>query len=232
MSDDVVLLAGILVEHEKAGVWSRVPNLTSIGAVGEMAEPKEKTNLENRTKRYGSGMRDAPDKSIKGQFIPPQKSGDEWEADRDLQQDFIKRCKAQEEFPIRITYPDRERAQFTMKILGYEVDDGNQESWKMFTANGKQNTVPVWTEATEMTGVQIAGLATVTVGSTITLVATAAPTDAYYAPGVTWTVNDSSIGSVSQIGVVTGIKAGALEVTATMSDGLNDYTITKDITVS
>ena len=72
---NVILIAGTIVEMEVIsglGVssWQEVPRLTEIGAIGESSEPKEKTTLSDKIKKYDSGMRDAPDKNLKGHIDP------------------------------------------------------------------------------------------------------------------------------------------------------------------
>jgi hypothetical protein len=73
MSQDVILVAGTKFEMQLSdGSWSRVPKMTSIGAIGEQSESKPKTTLEDTIRKYDSGLRDAPDKNVKGQYIPKQ----------------------------------------------------------------------------------------------------------------------------------------------------------------
>jgi len=229
MAENSILIAGTIVEQQKPdGSWLRVPRITALGAIGEQSEAKEKTVIEDTIRKYGSGLRDAPDKNLTGQYIPPQKVGDDYELDRTLQQDFIVRARAEEEFPIRITFPDLERCQFTLKTLGYQIDDATQEDWKMFTSNGKQNSRPVWSTAPEMTAVEVTGPSSVTVGQDITLVAGTTPSDAYYVPGVTFETDDPSIATVSQAGVVTGVSAGSANITVT----LNGFDTIHAVTVS
>ncbi|MGN0824214.1 MAG: Ig-like domain-containing protein [Candidatus Coproplasma sp.] len=66
---------------------------------------------------------------------------------------------------------------------------------------------------------------TVTVGSTITLTATVSPSNATYNT-VTWSVDDSTIATINSDGVLTGVKAGSVSVTAT-ADGVTSagYTV-------
>lgn len=229
MSKNVVLIAGTVVEQQRAnGTWARIPRITALGSMGEQSAPKEKTAIEDTEKKYDSGMRDAPDKNLQGQFIPPQKPGAEFELDRALQQEFITRCRAEEEFRLRVTYPDLERATVSFKSLGYEVNDGSQEDWKIFTVNGKQNSRPVWATAPEMTDVLVSGLSAVAVDATITVVATSVPADAYHPPGVLFEVDDPTVATVSQSGLVTGVSAGTAVITATM----HGFTSTLSVEVS
>ncbi|CAH9015518.1 Ig-like group 2 protein [Vibrio phage 393E50-1] len=213
-----VLIAGTIVEQQKPdGSWKRVPRITALGATGEQAESKEKTAIEDTIRKYGSGLREAPDKNLSGQYIPPQKVGDEYELDRALQQDFIARCRGEEEFYIRITFPDLERCKLQFKALGYQVDDGTQEDWKIFTANGKQNSRPEWSEAAAMTGMTIGGGDTVATSATLQLTVETVPLDAYYVPGLEFETSDSSIATVSPSGLVTGVKAGSVDITVTFN---------------
>lgn len=206
MAEDVILACGTIAEHQTTGgEWKRIPRLTSIGAVGEHSEPKEKTTLEDCIKKYGSGLRDAPDKSLKGQYIPFQEVGDEYYDDYLLQQEFIARCRNEEEFPIRITWPDGEINGWLHKALGFEFDEVSQEDWKMWTSNGKQNS-------RVMFDVTVTGTATVTVGNTTQLTATGTPVD--NTADVTWESSDEQVATVSATGLVTGSTAGTTVITA------------------
>ncbi len=212
MSKDVVLLAGLTFEMQLADKsWQRVPKLTSIGATGEQSEAKEKTTLEDRIKKYGSGLRDAPDKNIQGQYIPYQGTGEQYYDDYVLQQAFLDRCKDEEEFNVRITYPDQETPAFgyLYKALGFQIDEGTSADWKMFTCNGKQNSRVVG----EIT---VTGTATVTTATTTQISFTTSPTTlvySEYADSVVWASSDESVATVDDNGLVTGVGAGTCNIT-------------------
>jgi len=210
MSENVILVAGTTVEHQIAdGTWKRIPSLTTIGAVGEQSDPKEKTTLEDRIKKYGAGLRDAPDKNMQGNYIPFQESGDEYYDDYLLQQDFIMRCRQQEEFNIRTNWPDSEVTGFLFKALGFQFNETNQEDWKMFTVNGKQNARVIYS-------VTVSGTDTVTFGNTTQLTASWVPSEVTEkeAGGITWTSSDEAIATVDETGLVTGVAAGTVIITA------------------
>ena len=215
MSQDVVLIAGTIFEHQLPdGSWKRVPKVTVKGATGEQSEAKEKTVIEDTIRKYGSGLRDAPDKNLSGYYIPPQKEGDAHELDRELQQIFIARCRAEEEFPMRITFPDLERCNITFKALGYQIDDATQEDWKVFTVNGKQNSRPEWSEAEALTGITLVGNTTMTVGQPEDLEVVMLPANAYYTPDLRFETSDHSIATVTPSGHVKPIKAGTVVISA------------------
>ena len=212
MSKDVILIAGTTVEHETVtggvSTWALAPRLTEIGAIGEQSEPKEKTTLSDFIKKYDSGMRDAPDKNLKGQYIPLQESTDVDYADYVLQQAFITRCRNEEEFNVRVNWPDGEVNGWKHKTLGFEWDQGTQEDWKMFTTNGKQNSRVVY-------NVAVTGTAAITGTATTQLSITTVPVDIDQAMGVVyWSSGDESIATVDTNGLVTGVASGTVNITA------------------
>ncbi len=222
MSEDVILNAGTTAEHQLLdGSWKRIPKLTTLGAVGEQSDPKEKTTLEDQIKKYGSGLRDAPDKNMQGNYIPMQEMGDEHYDDFLLQQEFITRCRNQEEFNIRINWSDGEVTGFLFKALGFQFNEGNQEDWKMFTVNGKQNSRVIY-------DVSVTGTNTVTVAATTQLQAAWVPTDinSKQAGGVVWTSSDESIATVDETGLVTGVLAGSVIITAEVRGVIGSIEVT------
>lgn len=146
MADEAVLAAGTLVEYSldlDTPVFVELEGVMSLGAVGEMAEAKERTVLKDTVKKYGAGMKDSPDKSIKGQHYALNTN----------QQAFLAAAKATGTVLVRVTYPAPEGgstgmiAEMEFKLLGFELDDVAGEDWMMFTVNAKQNSIS-WTDAT------------------------------------------------------------------------------------
>ena len=212
MSKNVILIAGTTVEHEivsgENSSWALAPRLTEIGAVGEQSEPKEKTTLSDTIKKYDSGLRDAPDKNLKGQYVPVQVAEDEYYAEYLAQQIFITRVRNEEEFNIRINWPDGEVNGFLFKSLGFEWDQGAQADWKMFTTNGKQNSRVVYS-------VSVNGTLTVSTGSDTQLTIATVPADIDTTAGtVYWSSDDEAIATVDGTGLVTGVGTGTANITA------------------
>lgn len=225
---NVILIAGTVVEMQvTTGMttsWQEVPRLTEIGAVGEQSEPKEKTTLSDRIKKYDSGMRDAPDKNLKGQYVPLQQSGDQYFNEYTLQQAFIKRCRDEEEFNIRVKWPDGEVNGFLFKSLGFEWDAGNQEEWKMFTVNGKQNSRVVY-------DLTVTGTATVATAATTQLTVTTTPTgvvtnDGSDSGSVVWTSSNPLKATVDDNGLVKGVAAGTTIITAEFRGVVGEMKVT------
>ena len=226
---NVTLIAGTVVEMEKVSelgvsTWHEVPRLTEIGAVGEQSEPKEKTTLSDRIKKYDSGMRDAPDKNLKGQYVPEQPVGGQYADERTKQQDFITRCRNEEEFNIRVKWPDGDVNGFLFKSLGFEFDQGSQEDWKMFTVNGKQNSRVIY----ELT---VSGTATVAVAATTQLSVVTVPADIQVNDGtgnstVRWLSSDPLKATVDDNGLVTGVAAGITIITAEFRGVVGELKVT------
>ena len=226
---NVTLIAGTVVEMEKVSelgvsTWHEVPRLTEIGAVGEQSEPKEKTTLSDRIKKYDSGMRDAPDKNLKGQYVPEQPVGGQYADERTKQQDFITRCRNEEEFNIRVKWPDGDVNGFLFKSLGFEFDQGSQEDWKMFTVNGKQNSRVIY-------DLTVSGTATVTVAATTQLSVATVPADIQVNDGtgnstVRWLSSNPTKATVSNNGLVTGVAAGTTIITAEFRGVVGELKVT------
>ena len=226
---NVTLIAGTVVEMEKVSelgvsTWHEVPRLTEIGAVGEQSEPKEKTTLSDKIKKYDSGMRDAPDKNLKGQYVPEQPVGGQYADERTKQQDFITRCRNEEEFNIRVKWPDGDVNGFLFKSLGFEFDQGSQEDWKMFTVNGKQNSRVIY-------DLTVSGTATVTVAATTQLSVVTVPADIQVNDGtgnstVRWLSSDVTKATVDDNGLVTGVAAGTTIITAEFRGVVGELEVT------
>ena len=226
---NVTLIAGTVVEMEKVSelgvsTWHEVPRLTEIGAVGEQSEPKEKTTLSDRIKKYDSGMRDAPDKNLKGQYVPEQPVGGQYADERTKQQDFITRCRNEEEFNIRVKWPDGDVNGFLFKSLGFEFDQGSQEDWKMFTVNGKQNSRVIY-------DLTVSGTATVAVAATTQLSVATVPADIQVNDGtgnstVRWLSSNPTKATVDDNGLVTGVAAGTTIITAEFRGVVGELEVT------
>lgn len=146
MADEATLAAGTIVKFDTDLVTPTfakfIKGVMSIGAVGDMSEAKEVTVLADTNKKYGAGMKDAPDKTIKGQH---------YALDAD-QQAFLQAAKDNATIMVKIEYPapvgasSGVIAEMEFKLLGFELDDVTGEDWMMFTVNAKQNSI-TWTDA-------------------------------------------------------------------------------------
>ncbi len=99
-------------------------------------------------------------------------------------------------------------------IITVKTEDGSYTD--KITINVKTRTIPV-------TGVTISGATKVNAGNTIQLTATITPNNATNKK-VIWSSNDQTIATVSNSGVVRGIKEGEVIITATTEDGQHSST--------
>lgn len=138
MSKEAILLAGAKFSFDAAddGVMVVVDGIESWGGVGDVAEAKERTTISDEVKVYGAAIPDSPEMSVKGQFYSTSA----------IQKSFIARCKAKEEFKVKIEWKDGTIAEFTMKTFGFMVDEGQGADWMKFTVPARKNSIVTWTE--------------------------------------------------------------------------------------
>ena len=89
-----------------------------------------------------------------------------------------------------------------------------------------------FTELTPVSSINISGANSVLKGKTITLKATVSPSSAYN-KNVVWSSSNNSVATVSQAGVVTGVKSGTATITAMAKDGTGvkkTYNVTVKLT--
>ena len=202
--------------------WVNIPNLKDIGAVGEQSEKKEKTNLSNTIKKYSDGLQDAPDKSLKGQFIPKQFSDSPYYDEYLNQQKFIKRCRNKEEMMLRVEWKSGTTNSFLFKALGFEYDSPSQDEWKLFTINGSQNTRTLW-------AIEVSGLATISTSTNFEFTAITDPSDLELDDDevFVWASDDETIATVdADSGIVTGVAAGTCYITAEVRGVTGYYEVT------
>lgn len=120
--------------------YIKVHGITDVGEIGLTAEAKDKTNLEDTAKKYGAGMQDSPDKSIKGQVIPFQGADGAYLAEYGVQKTFLDKCRAKDTMVVKIEWADGETDEFVFKALGLMIGAPKSTEWKEFTASGKQNS--------------------------------------------------------------------------------------------
>ena len=161
---------------------------------------------------------------MKGQYVPEQPVGGQYADERTKQQDFITRCRNEEEFNIRVKWPDGDVNGFLFKSLGFEFDQGSQEDWKMFTVNGKQNSRVIY-------DLTVSGTATVAVAATTQLSVATVPADIQVNDGtgnstVRWLSSNPTKATVSNNGLVTGVAAGTTIITAEFRGVVGELKVT------
>lgn len=115
-----------------------IDGFTSLGAIGETGEAKDQTTLSDTTKRYGKGIKDTPEQSLKHYYYPD-------DAD---QLALIQKAVAQEPIKMQVTWPSGIVAVVTIQLLGWQKDDNSAEDWEMGTISGRQSGAVDWTYPT------------------------------------------------------------------------------------
>lgn len=137
-----------------------------------------------------------------------------------------------------ITYNNFGNYSLTAKLLnpsGVEYDVsvvlGTVGTWTIQVTNGSvTGTVTFTVSAVPVVSVGLdQASASVVEGSTVQLVATVNPSTATD-PSVVWSTSDETVATVSDTGLVTGVKAGSATITVTTNDG--SFTATCAITVT
>lgn len=148
MSLEVILGAGTCVRYSldlQTPNFTEIPGLLTFGAVGTTAEAKSSTVLKDTIKKNKAGMLEGPDKNFKGQLYSSNTD----------QKAFLDACKLRRPMLIEVEWPDKPdplapgtgtKAQFEYQPLGFEIDETQAEEWIMFTVNGKQNSIEVFTD--------------------------------------------------------------------------------------
>ena len=141
MATIATLMAGSIVSYSldvDTPAWVVLNGVISVGAVGKIAESKDKTTLADVEGKTGAGLPQAPDRDIKGQFMG---------SDTD-QKAFLDAVSALSNVLVKVDYADKPDATGTGSIremelstLGYELDDVTGEEWMMFTAKTKQQSL-------------------------------------------------------------------------------------------
>jgi len=140
MTDQARLAAGTITSFATdltTPVYTVIPGIMSFGPSGYTAPAKDRTTLADTEMKYGSGLPDAPDKTIKGQYY-----GDDTD-----QKAFIAACRARTPMLLKCQFPDKPDATGTgtvvtveLQPLGFEIDDPTGAEWLMFTVTAKQNS--------------------------------------------------------------------------------------------
>ena len=137
---EAVLAAGTITAFEldkvgAAGVYTVVDGINSFGAVGETGEAKDQTTLVDTVKRYGRGIKDTPEQSVKAYHL----------ADNTNQETFIQKAIDQDLLSMMIIYPSGRQALIDLQLLGFQMDENTAEDWESFTVAARQSGAVIWT---------------------------------------------------------------------------------------
>lgn len=132
---EAILAAGTIVAFElTAGKFTVVNGIRSFGALGETGEAKDQTTLADTTKRYGRGLKDTAEQTIKSYHYPLNTD----------QETFIDKAVAQELTKMKVIYPSGRQGTVDLQLLGFQMDENTAEDWETFTVQSRQSGATEW----------------------------------------------------------------------------------------
>lgn len=138
----VRLGAGTKFRMKEGEEYIHIPGITTIGDTGSESPAVERNALEFEDKQYIPGLADGDDRDIVG----------EYENDAN-QKKFRDAAKNREIREFQIEYPNGVKAEFTLALLGFRMNNPEKENILSFTVKSKVNGETAWTDATLPTGV-------------------------------------------------------------------------------
>lgn len=216
---EAVLAAGTIVGFElnpttAPNIYTVVDGINSFGAVGETGEAKDQTTLADKVKRYGRGMKDTPEQTVKGYHYVGNPN----------QEKFIDNAVAQISSSAKIIWPSGRQAKIDLQLLGFQMDENTAEDWESWTVQARQSGDVDWTkpstdqapDAFDFTDVTGATVST-TVASNAVILSGMSASATIAVSGGTYTVNGGT--PTSDIGIVSAGDSIVIQVEASASAG-------------
>lgn len=190
--------------------FEKVPGMTAIGDIGEMADTQETTTLEDTERTYIASLGTPANKQFVGNHYP----------DDAAQAKFIEAAKNKQTVMIRVELPTYPKTIGINKIalLGFQINGPTAENTIQFTIGGQASGKTIWTNNTDV-DIQSFNLSalsnSVEVGKTLALTTTVLPTNATVtANQIKYEALNPDIATVSATGLITGVKVGDFGVRA------------------
>lgn len=211
-----VLAAGtkFFASYDYGVTFEKVPGMTAIGDVGEMADTQETTTLEDTSRTYIGALATPANKQFVGNYLPSDPA----------QAKFVQAAKDRKTIIIKIVMPTRPKTigVNTVVLLGFQLNGPTAENVIQFTVGGQASGKTIWSTDTDVDiqSINLSALTnTVAVGGTLQLQAETLPADATVAAGqLVYEAVNPEIATISTTGAVTGVKAG--EWSARVTDSL------------
>ena len=136
MSDAIRSIGTVLTFTEAVAPSGIVGELTSIGGIGGSRDTVDVTNYdsEDGMREFISGLGDAGEVAIEGNYVPA-----------DLGQDYLKAAYDDGEIEaVAITFSDSSTVTFDCLVSKYEVSPGEVGGKVSFSSSLKISGKPVW----------------------------------------------------------------------------------------
>lgn len=117
--------------------WQTLPGLTAMGQVGNTAPTVDISTLEDKAKRYMAGVFDGPDKELKGHYYGKASPEQTAFINAALAGMTVELCHLWFTTPITVGV-------YEVALLGFKIDETQNESAVAFIVSGKQNGFTDW----------------------------------------------------------------------------------------
>lgn len=199
-----------LVSYDFGVSFERVPGMTAVGDIGEMADTQETTTLDDTERTYIASLGTPANKQFVGNHYPEDTA----------QARFIEAAKAKQIVMVRIELPTYPKTIGINKIalLGFQINGPTPENTIQFTIGGQASGKTIWTTNTDV-DIQSFTLSAMTnsveVGKTLALSTTIIPENATLSANqLKYEALNPDIATVSTTGLVTGVKVGDFGIRA------------------
>ena len=192
--------------YDHGVTFEKVPGMTAIGDVGEMADTQETTTLEDTSRTYIGALATPANKQFVGNLLPSDTA----------QAKFIQAAKDRQTVVIKIVMPTRPKTigVNTVVLLGFQINGPTAE-------NGQASGKTIWSTDTDIDiqSINLSALSnTLAVGATLQLTAKTLPSDATVSTGqLVYESVNSDVATVSVSGLVTGVAVGDFSIRVTDS---------------
>lgn len=210
-----------LVSYDDGANFERVPGITAVGDIGEMADTQETTTLEDTTRTYISALATPASKQFVGNLLPEDEA----------QAKFVKAAQERAAVIVKIIMPTTPKVvgQNDVILLGFQINGPVAENVLQFTVGGQATGKTKWAtdSSIEIGSIKLATIQqNVAPGYTMQINATEATTgQAIPATQLSYKSSDTTIATVDEGGLVTGVKNGNFTVTASDTFGTASATI-------
>lgn len=143
-ASEPVLLGGTHSQFstDEGTTWKNLKGALELGDIGDMAESVECTTIDDDRKMYCGGLKDSAEKELTVYFYP----------DDTDQPGLIEAAKSLSQVVFKHQWPNGVIAQYTLKLLGYQIVSGTADGFMQLKINGRQMTDVAWSTATVVSG--------------------------------------------------------------------------------
>lgn len=139
-----VLLGGThtMFSTDEGTTWKELKGCVELGDIGDITEPVECTTIDDDRKMYCAGLKDSADKELTMYY---------YDDDAD-QAALVTAAGSHAEVAFKHQWPNGKIAQYTLRLMGYQIVSGTADGFMQLKITGKQSSDVTWSTATVVTG--------------------------------------------------------------------------------